>query len=73
MYMCVSIVEYPYKEGQQLRYVKHIKRESLSKGIFYYLLHVYVWCMCVYVCACVVLALHCMQCNVACVFISKLI
>ena len=42
----------------------------LSKGIFYYLLYVRAWCVCVYVCVCVVLALHRMQCNVARVFIS---
>ena len=37
--------------------VKHIKCESLSKGIFYYLLYVWAGCACVYVC-CVSLALY---------------
>ena len=50
--------------------MKHIKCESLSKGIFYYLLYLWVGCVRVCVCVCVVLALHRMQCNVARVFIS---
>ena len=53
--------------------MKHIKCESLSKGIFYYLLYVWAWRACAYVCMCVVLALHRMQCHVARVFISQLI